>query len=244
MNHALYPVQYRTQIYEFCSKVFGDTLHSQTNSEDAFFVLPAGNEFRHYSGLRGQSWPGRKNNFVEFAANFGAGGIVFHYDSFVEVSPEVVIQVVGEGIVIIENQQPHGLRILAQNNAITMKTIYETIHAPAPIGPYSQATGLGQFVFVSGQIAINPENGTFCNGSVAEEAEQVMKNLLAVLHSAGSSVDKILKTSIFLMDMADFPVVNEIYSRHFSGQFPARETVQVAGLPKGARVEISAIAYV
>lgn len=125
-----------------------------------------------------------------------------------------------------------------------MKTIYQTSQAPAPIGPYSQATGLGQLVFISGQIAIHPESGTFLNGSLEEEAEQVMKNLLAVVRGAGSSEDKILKTSIFLMDMGDFPAVNAIYARFFTDNFPARETVQVAGLPKGARVEISAIAYI
>jgi len=127
---------------------------------------------------------------------------------------------------------------------MTMKTIYQTSEAPAPIGPYSQATGLGQFVFISGQIAINPQNGSFCNHSVEEEAEQVMKNLLAVLYASGSSAERILKTSIFLTDMADFPIVNAIYDRFFTGNYPARETVQVAGLPKGARVEISAIAYI
>jgi 2-iminobutanoate/2-iminopropanoate deaminase len=113
--------------------------------------------------------------------------------------------------------------------------------APAPIGPYSQAINTGNFLFVSGQIPLDIE-GNFHNNSVEEECEQVMKNLEAVLSEAGMSFSNVVKTSIFLLDMNDFGKVNEIYSRYFSADPPARETIQVAGLPKGAKVEISVIA--
>jgi 2-iminobutanoate/2-iminopropanoate deaminase len=125
-----------------------------------------------------------------------------------------------------------------------MKKIWNTNSAPAPIGPYSQAVSAGNMLFLSGQIAIDPLSGNLIQDSVEAETRQVMANIAALLKEAGSSFDKVLKTSIFLMDMGDFPKVNEVYGSYFTGDFPARETVQVAGLPKGVRVEISMIALI
>lgn len=121
-----------------------------------------------------------------------------------------------------------------------------TTSAPQAIGPYSQAIAVpaGTLVFCSGQIALSPALGTMVGaGSVSEQAEQVMKNLGAVLAAAGCSFDDVVKTTIFLTDLGDFATVNEIYGRSFAGRVPpARSTVQVSALPKGALVEIDAIA--
>jgi 2-iminobutanoate/2-iminopropanoate deaminase len=122
------------------------------------------------------------------------------------------------------------------------KQIINTPNAPIPIGPYSQGVKFGNMLFLSGQIAIEPSTGELIQGSLKEETQQIMKNIYEVLHFAGLSMDSIIKTSIFLTDMAYFNEVNEIYAQHFSGNYPARETVQVSGLPKGVRVEISVIA--
>jgi 2-iminobutanoate/2-iminopropanoate deaminase len=124
-----------------------------------------------------------------------------------------------------------------------MKQTVYTSNAPAPIGPYSQAQRAGDFLFVSGQIAIDPATQEFISSSAGEEAKMVMSNIEAILQEANCSWSDVCKTSIFLMDMSDFPSVNEVYSKYFVGNFPARETVQVAGLPKNARVEISAVVY-
>ncbi len=124
------------------------------------------------------------------------------------------------------------------------KAIIQTSGAPAPIGPYSQAVKTGNLLFISGQVAINPASNEIDAKTPAEETEQVMKNLDAILREAGSSFDHVVKTTIFLTDMALFGTVNEIYGKHFSGTFPARETVAVKGLPKGVNVEISMIAYI
>ena len=123
-----------------------------------------------------------------------------------------------------------------------MKKIIETPHAPAPIGPYSQAVQVGETLYVSGQIAIDPVNGTMNMDTLETETHQVMKNLGAILETVGMSYANIVKTSIFLSDMGDFARVNAIYGSYFTSQFPARETVEVAGLPKGVNVEISVIA--
>lgn len=123
-----------------------------------------------------------------------------------------------------------------------MKTIINTDRAPVPIGPYSQAVKAAGLVFVSGQIAINPENGQLVTGSIANETRQVLQNLEAVLHEAGCTFADIVKTTIFLSDMAHFSEVNEIYGSYFEKDFPARETVAAAGLPKNVNVEISVIA--
>lgn len=125
------------------------------------------------------------------------------------------------------------------------KTIIHTDQAPLPIGPYSQAveTSSAQgLLFVSGQIAIDPATNELIEGDVKAEAEQVMKNLAQILKKAGYTFENIVKTSIFLRDMADFAVVNEVYGAYFEANPPARETVAVVGLPKNVHVEISVIA--
>jgi 2-iminobutanoate/2-iminopropanoate deaminase len=124
-----------------------------------------------------------------------------------------------------------------------MKTIINTTNAPAPIGPYSQAVVANGFLFASGQVAINPENGELNMASIAEETHQVMRNVKAVLIEADYDFAHIIKTTIFLSDMALFAEVNEIYGSYFDSEFPARETVAVKGLPKGVNVEISVTAY-
>jgi 2-iminobutanoate/2-iminopropanoate deaminase len=125
-----------------------------------------------------------------------------------------------------------------------MKKIVSTKNAPSAIGPYSQAVIAGHLVFTSGQIALSPENGELVNGTIAEEVHQVMRNIEAVLLAAGSSLSEIVKTSIFLKDMNSFAEVNELYASYFKTDYPARETVEVARLPKDVRVEISVIATV
>ncbi|WEK36612.1 MAG: Rid family detoxifying hydrolase [Candidatus Pseudobacter hemicellulosilyticus] len=122
------------------------------------------------------------------------------------------------------------------------KKIINTPDAPAPIGPYSQAVQAGNFLFVSGQIAINPATGDLVTTDTVTETEQVMSNLRAVLAAAGMAFDNVVKTSIFLSDMSLFPVVNEVYGKYFTADFPARETVAVKTLPKSVNVEISVIA--
>ncbi|MBB5620242.1 2-iminobutanoate/2-iminopropanoate deaminase [Pedobacter cryoconitis] len=124
-----------------------------------------------------------------------------------------------------------------------MKTIINTPNAPAPIGPYSQAVLANGFLYVSGQIPINPATGELTQSSIKEETEQVMRNLNAVLLEAGFEFTHILKSTIFLSDMDLFAEVNEVYGSYFESDFPARETVAVKGLPKGVNVEISVIAY-
>lgn len=119
----------------------------------------------------------------------------------------------------------------------------ESKHAPAPIGPYSQAIKAGDFVYISGQIALNPQNNTLVAGDLRAETDQVMKNLGAVLEAAGLKYEHVIKCSIFLKHMDFFPTMNEIYEKYFSKAKPARECVAVAGLPKDVNVEISAIAY-
>ncbi len=121
------------------------------------------------------------------------------------------------------------------------KTIIHTNDAPAPIGPYNQAVKTNGFLFVSGQIAIDPVSGELKTATLEEETHQVMKNLKAVLTVAGHDFSNIVKTTIFLSDMGLFAAVNEIYGSYFTGNYPARETVAVKGLPKGVNVEISVI---
>jgi len=125
-----------------------------------------------------------------------------------------------------------------------MKKVISTTKAPSAIGPYSQAIQTGNMIFTSGQVAINPESGELVMDSIQTETHQVMKNLSAVLAEAGTDFSKVVKTSIFLKNMDDFANVNEIYASYFSSDFPARETVQVAKLPKDVNVEISMIAVV
>ncbi len=124
-----------------------------------------------------------------------------------------------------------------------MKTIIKTAKAPAPIGPYNQAVLSGGTLYVSGQIGLKADGETFVNENILAETEQVMRNLEAVLNAADMDFSHVLKCSIFVMDMADFSAINEMYGGFFKAETaPARETVQVAALPKNARVEISAIA--
>ena len=125
-----------------------------------------------------------------------------------------------------------------------MKQIIKTTNAPAPIGPYSQAVKAGNFLFVSGQVAINPESGELNIGNIEEETHQVMRNLKAVLLEAGLTFDHVIKSTIFLSDMGTFAQVNEVYGQYFTADFPARETVQVSVLPKNVNVEISVIAII
>ena len=120
----------------------------------------------------------------------------------------------------------------------------QTDKAPAAIGPYSQAIKAGGFVFASGQIPIDPQTGQFVAGGIAEQTEQVLKNLSAVLEAAGSSLDLVVKTTVFLADMKEFSGMNEVYATFFSSPPPARATVAAAGLPRDARVEIEAVALV
>jgi 2-iminobutanoate/2-iminopropanoate deaminase len=123
-----------------------------------------------------------------------------------------------------------------------MKKVIHTNNAPAPIGPYSQAIVAGNFVFVSGQIPLDPSTGELVSENIKAETKQVMENIKAVLAEAGLGFDSIVKTTIFLTDMQSFVQVNEVYGTYFTDQFPARETVQVAALPKNVNVEISVIA--
>jgi len=122
------------------------------------------------------------------------------------------------------------------------KTIIRTDQAPAPIGPYNQAVGYGDLLYISGQICIDPATGQLNNATLADETHQVMKNLKAILHAAGRDFSQVLKTTIFLTDMHQFAAVNEVYGSYFTGDYPARETVQVSALPKFVNVEISMIA--
>ena len=122
------------------------------------------------------------------------------------------------------------------------KEIVSTDKAPGAIGPYSQAIKAGGMVFCSGQIPIDPATGDFVSDVVAEQTEQVLKNLSEVLSAAGSGLDQVVKTTVFLSDMNDFAEMNEVYSRFFSENKPARATVQAARLPRDARVEIECIA--
>ena len=125
-----------------------------------------------------------------------------------------------------------------------MKDIVQTDTAPKAIGPYSQAIKAGGFLFVSGQIPIDPLSGQFVSGGIAEQTEQVMKNLSAVLVSAGSGLDQVVKATVFLADMDEFVAMNEVYGRYFSSDPPARATVEVGRLPRDARVEIDVIAMI
>lgn len=124
----------------------------------------------------------------------------------------------------------------------TMKEIVSTEYAPGAIGPYSQAIKAGGMVFCSGQIPIDPATGEFVSEVVGEQTEQVLKNLGEVLNAAGSSLDNVVKTTVFLADMNDFVEMNDVYGRFFSDNKPARATVQAARLPRDAKVEIDCIA--
>lgn len=123
-----------------------------------------------------------------------------------------------------------------------MKHVIATTSAPSAVGPYSQAIEANGFVFVSGQLPLDPATGAFVSDHTAEQAEQCIKNLLAVLEAAGCKAEDVVKTTVFMIDIGDFSVVNEVYAKYFNGECPARCAMQVCALPKGALVEIEAIA--
>lgn len=114
--------------------------------------------------------------------------------------------------------------------------------APTPIGPYSQGVAAGGFLFLSGQIPLDPQTNELIEGGIEEQTEQVLKNLMAVLKEAKMGPENVVKTTVFLSDLADFAKMNEVYARHLGKEPPARSTVQAAGLPRGAKVEIDVIA--
>ena len=123
-----------------------------------------------------------------------------------------------------------------------MKRTVSTPSAPAAIGPYSQAVVAGGFVFCSGQIPLDPATGALVEGDIGVQTRRVLENLKAVLEAAGSGLDRVVKTTVFLADLADFQAMNAVYAEYFGGDPPARAAVQVAALPKGARIEIEAVA--
>ena len=125
-----------------------------------------------------------------------------------------------------------------------MRQPIKTENAPAAIGPYSQAIKANGFVFVSGQIPIDPQTGEFVAGGITEQTARVLKNLTAVLEAAGSSLEQVVKTTVFLADMKEFSSMNEVYKDFFPIPQPARSTVAAAGLPRDARVEIEVVALV
>lgn len=124
------------------------------------------------------------------------------------------------------------------------KEIISTSHAPAAVGPYSQAVRVGNFIYSAGQIPLVPETGKLVEGDIKAQTQQVMQNLSHVLQAAGSNLGNVVKTTIFITDMADFAAINEVYGSFFTDAPPARSTVQVAALPLGANVEIDVVALV
>jgi 2-iminobutanoate/2-iminopropanoate deaminase len=129
---------------------------------------------------------------------------------------------------------------------VAAKEIISTDRAPGPFqgAPYNQAIRVGDLVFVAGQLGISLETGSLVGGGVAEQTEQIMANLGAILDAAGSGLDKLVKTTVFLMDLGDFGAMNQVYAAHVGDRPPARSTVQISGLPSGALVEIEAVGHV
>jgi 2-iminobutanoate/2-iminopropanoate deaminase len=125
------------------------------------------------------------------------------------------------------------------------KSVVRTEAAPAPFqgAPYSQAIRCGDLVFVSGQLALKPGHSEFAGETIQEQTEQIFANLRAILEEAGSGLDRLVKTTVFLVDLADFPGMNEVYARHVGDAPPARSTVEISALPSGALIEIEAIAH-
>ncbi len=123
-----------------------------------------------------------------------------------------------------------------------MRKVIATEHAPAAVGPYSQAIQAGDLVFTAGQLGLDPTTGAFAGEDVASQTRQAMENIAAILTAAGTTIDQIVKTTIFVADMADFQTVNAVYAEFFESAPPARSTVEVAALPLGGRVEIEVIA--
>lgn len=123
------------------------------------------------------------------------------------------------------------------------KTPIRTDQAPAAIGPYSQGVKVGPWVWLSGQIPLDPASGTLVSGDIAEQTRRVLDNLKAVLAAGGCSLEQVVKTTIYLRDIGDFPKVNEVYATYFTQSPPARATVEVSNLPKNAKIEIDAVAW-
>ena len=123
-----------------------------------------------------------------------------------------------------------------------MKDVVFTPRGPKPIGPYSQAIRAGGFLFVSGQVGFDPQTGEFVGNDVKSQTERVLENLKVILEAAGATLNHVVKTTVFLKDMNDFPMMNEVYAKYFGAAPPARSTVQAARLPKDALVEIDVIA--
>ncbi len=125
-----------------------------------------------------------------------------------------------------------------------MKEIISTTKAPAAIGPYSQAVKIGNMIYTSGMLPLVPETMQIVEGDIAQQTRQALDNLKALLESANSSLDKVIKTTVFIKNMNDFPKINEVYSQYFNSKYPARSCVEVARLPKDAQIEIEVIAYI
>ncbi|MGN6713067.1 RidA family protein [Anaerocolumna jejuensis] len=125
-----------------------------------------------------------------------------------------------------------------------MKKIISTSNAPAAIGPYSQAVVLNDMVYTSGVIPIDPANGTVVNGDIKVQTKRVLQSLEALLKDSGSDLGKVVKTTVFIKNMEDFPLVNEVYASFFTDNFPARSCVEVARLPKDVLIEVEAVAYI
>jgi 2-iminobutanoate/2-iminopropanoate deaminase len=124
-----------------------------------------------------------------------------------------------------------------------MKEAIKTERAPAAIGPYSQAIRAGGFLFISGQIPIDPATGGIVSGDIEAQTDRVLRNIRSIVDESGGSLQDVVKTTVFLADMDDFPAMNEVYGRYFHSEAPARSTVQVSRLPKDVRIEIEAIAW-
>lgn len=125
-----------------------------------------------------------------------------------------------------------------------MKEIISTTKAPAAIGPYSQAVKVGNIIYTSGMLPLVPETMQMVEGGIEQQTRQALDNLKALLESADSSLDKVIKTTVFIKNMNDFPRINEVYAEYFNGMHPARSCVEVARLPKDAQIEIEVIAYI
>ncbi len=123
-----------------------------------------------------------------------------------------------------------------------MKEIISTSKAPSAIGPYSQAVKVGNLIFISGQIPIDPSSGNMVNGDIKEQTKRVLENIKGILESVGASLANVVKTTVFMIDLSEFSLMNEVYKDYFPEKPPARSTIQVSALPRGAKIEIEAIA--
>lgn len=150
---------------------------------------------------------------------------------------------VAGGCIFVRRTPPRNVSATSSISPMNLQVVH-TDQAPAAIGPYSQAVRLGNLLFCSGQIALDPQTGELVGTTAPEQAEQVLTNLAAVLEAGGSGMAAVVRTTIFLADMADFAAVNAVYEKHFGDAKPSRATVAVRELPKGARVEIDCIAFV